>query len=313
MNEVKFLHARIVKSAKRKFKCHLDGTKHIVQALALGNLLKGDDTIVVGDKVILKSNSNGYVITDVKERKNTIHRLLLRENRKKISAANVDVLVIVSSVSRPKLKQGIIDRFLVRAHQWSISPIVVFNKMDEFVEGSVDLIFEEKRLSFLNVPCFEISSTIPEYKQRYLSKGYCELKELLKGRLSIFLGQSGVGKSSCISKISGSKVMLPTKAVGKKTAKGLHTTTWFEIVNCGDFEIIDSPGIRQFSLEDLQGTHFIEYWPDLEAISVNCEFKNCEHKEQSKGCAFYPTKVDSLFLSRLSSYRRILEEISHNV
>ena len=126
------MKARICRSAQRTFDCRLDdGT--LVAATALGKLLKGKDTLVVGDWVSLEKNTEDeFIITDREERNNEIFRVIIRENKKKITAANVDVLVILSSASRPAYKRGIVDRFLVRAAQWNVTPLVVFNKMDEY-------------------------------------------------------------------------------------------------------------------------------------------------------------------------------------
>ncbi|MGZ3809588.1 MAG: GTPase RsgA, partial [Bacteriovorax sp.] len=133
------LKARVFKSAKREFDCKIEGTGEMVVATALGNLLKGDEnTIVVGDYVMIENN----VITEVLPRTNEIYRLIIREQKKKVTASNCDLMVIVSSVSRPEYKRGIVDRFLVRAHQWGIRPLIVFNKMDEYNEDELDIMFE---------------------------------------------------------------------------------------------------------------------------------------------------------------------------
>ncbi|MCP4912245.1 MAG: ribosome small subunit-dependent GTPase A [Oligoflexia bacterium] len=307
------MRARVYRSAKRLFECKLLESGELVEATALGKLLKKG--IVVGDFVQLSydESTSEYQIDEVEERESEIFRILIRENKKKITAANCNLLVILMSVSKPAYKRGLVDRFLIRASQWGIKPIVVFNKMDQYEEDEFDLKFEEKRLSILGVDCFEISALQgEEYKQRFLEKGIVELKEALAKRTAIFLGQSGVGKSKTITNLSGGKVELKTKNVGK-VGKGSHTTTWSEIIDLPLFSLIDSPGIRSFSLEDINPKDLIMYFPDIEEMGVNCKFKDCAHTENVKGCIFHSGQIDQeeldIYFSRLESYQRILEEI----
>ncbi len=307
------MRARVYKSSTRQFECKIIETGEFVKAKSLGKLLRGKDTIVVGDYVQLKldDQNKNYEIHEVEERNNEIYRLSIREQKKKITASNVDYLVVVSSVTKPVFKQGIIDRFLVRAHQWQILPLLVFNKMDQF-NDDLDVKFESDRLKHLGVDCFEVSSKDKEYKKEFLDYGLEELKEKIKGKTALFLGQSGVGKSSLISAISGHTFELRTKEVNK-SGKGSHTTTWSEIIDCGEFALLDSPGIRSFSVEDIMGEELISFFPDIEELAVQCQFRNCEHNENSKGCHFntldkneYETK---LIFSRLESFKKMKEEI----
>lgn len=304
--------ARVIKSDKRIFECKLIDTSEIVQATALGNLLK-DDTIVVGDYVELEAQVDEWVIKSVDERSSEIFRMLRRESKKKITAANCDCLIILNSCSKPNYKRGIVDRFLTRAHQWQVHPLVIFNKMDEYSEDDFDLKFEAERLKFLGVDCFEICAIDKEYSPRYLENGLNELKEKLKGKTAIFVGQSGVGKSETINAINGENIELKTGAVGK-VGKGSHTTTWSEIVHCKDFDLIDSPGIRQFSIDDIASDDLLELFPDLEQVATGCKFTNCDHEPKNKGCAFFSDnlskKDQELLITRLESYKQLLAEIS---
>ena len=305
------LKARVFKSAKREFECKILDSGERVVATALGNLLKGDEnTIVVGDYVMIDKN----VIIEVLPRTNEMYRLIIREQKKKVTASNCDLMVIVSSVSRPEYKRGIVDRFLVRAHQWGIRPLMVFNKMDEFNPAELDFQFEFDRMNNLGIECFEVSATDPNYTPLFLSLGLSELKDRLEHKTSIFLGQSGVGKSRLISQVSDGAINLLSNEVGR-VGKGKHTTTWSEIVDSERMSLIDSPGIRSFGVEDLLEEELITYFPDLEEGAVLCKFSNCEHHEDSKGCYFY-TKLDQnahstkLLMSRLESFCRMKEEIS---
>jgi ribosome biogenesis GTPase len=305
------LKARVIKSAKREFECKILETKELVNATALGNLLKGDEnTIVVGDYVMIDHKT----IMEVLPRTNEIFRLIVREQKKKVTASNCDLMVIVVSVSRPEYKRGIIDRYLVRAHQWNLHPLIVFNKMDEYDPEVLDLDFEVDRLKKLGVECFEISATDKSYNPRFLQLGQIDLKERLANKTSIFLGQSGVGKSKTISLVSDGKINLLSMEIGR-AGKGKHTTTWSEIIDCDTFFMIDSPGIRSFGVEDLMIEDLISYFPDVEALAVHCKFSNCSHLESSKGCYFQENldldkRDDQLIHSRLESFMRMQEEIS---
>lgn len=308
--------ARVIKSAKREFSCEIIESKKMVMANALGNLLKNDESVVVGDLVDLEILDNGdYQITCVHERKSEIHRILIRESKRKVIASNVDCIVVVASVSVPAYKRGLVDRFLVRAMQWDLPCYVVFNKMDQYDQNEFDIYFEVERLKNLNVTCFEISAKFPDYKNRFLPLGKEDLKQALHDKLSIFLGHSGVGKSKTISMLTEGKFTLKTQEVGKK-GKGSHTTTWSEIIDCGDFYLIDSPGIRTFSLDDINPQELDSYFPDLIPYFSSCKFSNCQHEERSVGCSFRECYQDAqdnegrLVLSRLNSYKRLLEEVS---
>lgn len=304
------LKARVFKSAKREFDCKIENTGEMVVATALGNLLKGDEnSIVVGDYVMIENNT----IVEVLPRANEMYRLIIREQKKKVTASNCDLLVIVSSVSAPAYKRGIVDRFLVRAHQWGIRPLMVFNKMDEYDPQILDIEFEFDRMNNLGIECFEVSAVDETYKPHFLKLGLEELKSRLMHKTSIFLGQSGVGKSKLISQVSDGKINLLSNEVGK-VGKGKHTTTWSEIVDCESMSLIDSPGIRSFGVEDLLEEDLITYFPDLEAVATLCKFSNCAHAFDSKGCSFYKldqsTRETQLLMSRLESFCRMKEEIT---
>jgi ribosome biogenesis GTPase len=305
------IKAQVIRSSQREFICRLKDNGDVVNAKALGNLLKNQENIVVGDKVLLEKKGNEFEIHQVEKRSSEIFRIIVREQKKKVTAANCDLLVIVASVSRPSYKRGIIERFLVRAIQWGITPIVVFNKMDEFDSSKINLKFERDLFQNVGATCFEISALDSNFKNTILENGPSELKNILKGKLALFLGQSGVGKSKTISLIGN--VNLKTKEIGKK-GKGTHSTTWSEIIDCETFSLIDSPGIRSFSLDDIFPDELITFFPDLWEIAVKCKFPNCAHEVNSKNCEFRkldPAKYENqLILSRLDSYLKIKEEIS---
>jgi ribosome biogenesis GTPase len=306
------LKARIIYSSKRDFECRIEDTKEVVTATALGNLLKGSQ-IVVGDYVELQKQDNDeFIIQSVQERKNEVFRRLVREKKKKMTAANVDVLVIVMSASRPEYKRGLVDRYLLRAMEWEIPALLVFNKMDEFDE-SFELEFETKRLEKIGVTAFETCAKDASLKAQFLSNGYDELKSTLEGKTAIFLGQSGVGKSKLISLLNDGKFELLSNQLAK-VGKGAHTTTWAQLIDCETFELIDSPGVRSMSIEDISIDDLNRFYPDIFPIMQKCKFVDCLHEENSKGCAFHELDSenyeDALILSRLDSYLRHRDEIT---
>jgi len=313
----KLIKARVYRSAKREFLVKCLETGEFLTSCAMGNLLKHEENIVVGDYVEIEATdgSQGTHIVSVAPRANEIYRMIIREGKKKVIASNCDLLVILSSCSRPEFKRGIVDRYLARAHQWGIKTAIVFNKMDEYDASlfSDGLQFECDRLKNLGVETFEISALDPNYKLQFLPRGIEELKSALKGRTAILVGQSGVGKSKTISALCGGNVELKTHAVSK-VGKGSHTTTWAEIVDWGDFTMIDSPGVRSFSLDDIPQDQLLSFFPDIEELATCCKFSNCKHEDNSKGCAFWADRdLDSyetrLIHSRLESFKRINEEV----
>lgn len=308
------MRAQVYRSAQREFACKVLDSAELVSATAMGALLKKGD-IVVGDWVRLELAPEGhYQIIEVEERKSEIFRFIIRENKKKVTAANCDLLIIVCSVSRPAYKRGIVDRFLVRSAQWGIPAVVAFNKMDEYDPDEMDILFERDRLASLGVECFEMSAKFMDYQPQHLEQGPLELRAILQDKTSIFLGQSGVGKSQTITALTQGRLNLRTQRVGR-AGKGAHTTSWSEIVDCDGFCTIDSPGIRSFALEDVSPDDLIIYFPDLAQLATECRFSNCQHEENSKDCGFAQFFADDsrsaqLILSRLESFKRIHAEVS---
>ncbi|MGE3611085.1 MAG: ribosome small subunit-dependent GTPase A [Bacteriovoracaceae bacterium] len=311
------IEARIFRSSKRHFDCQRSDTQELVHATALASLLK-EDHLVVGDWVELAPPPIGgeeYIIQRVKQRKNSIFRNLPREQKKKVIASNVDVMLVVVSAGKPSYKRGLIDRYLARSDYWGVPAYLIFNKMDLYHTEDFDINFEADRLKWLDVECFELSAEDKNYSPKYLQHGYQDLRDKLKNKTAILVGHSGVGKSKLITSLSNGKAELLSGDLGK-VGKGAHTTTWAELIDADSFTLIDSPGIRSMSLSDLTQEELLYGFSDIHEFSTKCQFSsNCNHETNSKGCFFQkldPKKrEDQLILSRLDSYKRILEEVSH--
>ena len=124
------MKARILKSSRREFDCQNLATGELLTCTAKGSLLKGGE-LVVGDFVTIDTVGDELTILALDERKNFIDRYIVRERKKKIIASNIDVIILVMTVSKPEFKRGLVDRYLVRAALWNIPLVLVFNKADE--------------------------------------------------------------------------------------------------------------------------------------------------------------------------------------
>ena len=300
--------ARIIRSSKREFDCLILEQKQEVKAVCLREILKLNHP-VVGDMVKLRpmDNDDRFEIFELLERDNEIYRRIVRSRKKKVIAANIDAVLIIASVSKPEYKPFLIDRYITRTVQWNIPAIVIFNKMDEF-NHQFDLEFEKKKFEFLGVNFFEISNEKNSAFYQYTD----ELKNLLQGKTTICLGQSGVGKSRLISTLSGGDIELLSARLAKGVEKGAHTTTWAEFLDLGDFYMIDSPGVRTLSVADITPDELIELFPDLHETFHECQFKDCRHEEKSKGCAFQKLEPENLHdrivLQRLAAYKSMRDD-----
>lgn len=300
------IKAKIFKSGKRIFTCKLESTGELVEATAMRELIKGKKSLVAGDNVYVGlGNTNQYEILESEERKNEIFRKLVRDKKKKVIASNVDVMLIVSSLSLPEYKSRLIDRYLIRAAQWDLPVIIVFNKKDEF-KDTFDLDYEMRKFDSLGV------NTIMTNATDFNDQAILALKETLIGKTAILLGQSGVGKSKIITAISNGDVQLRSEKLAK-VGKGAHTTTWAEILDCGPFYMIDSPGIRTLAVSDLTKEELIACFPDLYKVFETCQFSDCTHENNAKGCGFHQLDDNILdhqfLLERLHSYLRMRDEI----
>lgn len=305
------MQAKLFRSSKRIFDCKVDGTNEMVAATALREVIRKNHP-VVGDNVILQKNvSNEYEITEVVERENEVFRKIVRTNQKKVIASNVDVILIVVSISKPDYKPGLIDRYLTRAVQWDIPAAIILNKMDEF-DDQFDIDFEMAKFKHIGVEAFQINSVDPT-DERFLND-FKKLQKNLISKTAICLGQSGVGKSKLITALSDGKIELLSSRLAKGIKKGAHTTTWAELVDCKNFLMIDSPGIRSMSVQDIDPEELPHLFPDLTPLFSQCQFPDCKHEDNSKGCYFHTldpdVDEDAIVLGRLFSFMKMRDEVA---
>jgi ribosome biogenesis GTPase len=235
------------------------------------------------------------------------HSELLRPNNHgelKPVAANIDFIVIVIAVE-PYAHANLIDRYLVAAEASDIEPVLLLNKADllndENRQRLEPLLEQYRSLGYRTLQASTASS-----------HGLDELKALLADHISVFVGQSGVGKSSLInSLLPGAD--LRVGALSEQSRKGKHTTTTARLFHFPDGgDLIDSPGIREFGLWHMTEDQVLSGFRELADLQGHCRFRDCRH-EQEPGCAFLEA-VDNGSISeqRFNSYRQILNSMQDN-
>ena len=256
--------------------------------------------LVTGDRVVWRAGVEHGVVVAALPRSSELVRPTNHGELKPV-AANIDRIIITFAVE-PTPFANLIDRYLVAAELSDIEPVLLLNK--------ADLITEENR-SFID----DLLARYEAIGYRVLTASTTEaqgLEALLKeldGKISVFVGQSGVGKSSLIN------VLLPgvdikVGALSEQTRKGKHTATTarlFHFPNGGD--LIDSPGIREFALWHIQPEKLLEGFIEFRPFLGHCKFRDCKH-EQEPGCAILEAiEQGKISASRMESYQRILTSL----
>ncbi len=263
--------------------------------------------IVVGDRTLLKTEQGQYYVTNLIERNTVLSRIRRDSTRfgpprpedEQIIAANIDAAVIVASVRNPPIKPSFIDRYLVLIQRNNIEPIIVFNKSDLGTEGKdLELYYHSLGLKVVR------TST-------QSNSGINELKKIIKGKTIVFVGQSGVGKSSLVNSVTGESLR-KIGQVGDRTGRGHHTTTDSELLVWNPYSmIIDTPGIKSLEVLEIPRQELQYYYPDISEISGACKYSDCLHlHEPENSCAVKQAVTKGIIpTKRYQSYLRILEEL----
>ena len=265
--------------------------------------VKSTNPIAVGDRVSysLEDESVG-VITAVRDRKNYIIRKssnLSRESH--ILAANLDQAFLVVTPEFPKTPLEFIDRFLVTSEAYRIPTSIILNKIDLF-DGELKELADYYQ-SIYEHAGYEVIETSAKK-----NIGIDYIKEKIKNKVTVFSGNSGVGKSTLINCLD-SNVKLKTGAISLYHLKGKHTTTFYEMfeVAFGGF-IIDTPGIKGFGLVDINQTDLSHYFPDIFKFANGCKFDNCTHVHEPGCSVIAAAEKGYIGETRYNSYLSILAD-----
>ena len=265
---------------------------------------KTSNPITVGDKVLfsMEDEANQTVVIDeISPRQNYIIRKSVHKtSHGQLLAANVDQAIFIFTYKFPKTSLGFLDRFLVTAEAFRIPVTIVFNKMDLLNEEEKDQVFKWAGL-YQELGYGVLFTSIP------LNQGISEFKEMFEGKVSLMAGHSGVGKSSLLN-IVAPTLHIKTKEISDFAQKGVHTTTYSTMWELGpDTYLIDSPGINEFGVMEIEKEELAHYFPEMRALLGQCKFNNCLHLHEPHCVVQQAVKDGEIASSRYLSYFSIFE------
>ena len=265
--------------------------------------IRSTNPVAVGDRVQISGTESGNsFITEIEDRKNYIIRRASNLSKQShIIAANLDLCLLVVTVNYPETSTTFIDRFLASAEAYRVPVSIVFNKVDRYTED--ELRYLEGLINLydtIGYTCYKVSALTGE--------GIDEIRNLLKDRITLFSGHSGVGKSTLINAILPEQHQ-KTSEISAAHNKGMHTTTFSEMFPVkGNGYIIDTPGIKGFGTFDMKDEEVGHYFKEIFKFSAECKYGDCTHRHEP-GCAVRQAVTDHYISeSRYASYLNILED-----
>ena len=265
--------------------------------------------IAVGDIVDFDAEGesrDSAIITKIHDRNNYINRQSPRiKSQHHIVAANIDQSLLIATLREPRTSQGFIDRFLVACEMYHVPAVVVFNKTDLYKPA------EMEKMKHLEGVYEKIGYRVLGMSI-HKGEGLEDIAALLQGKTSLISGHSGVGKSSFINVVLPG-MELRTRQVSGWSGKGQHTTTFAEMYDLPfGGRIIDTPGMKEFGLVDVEKEELSGYFPEMRERLQDCQFNNCMHVNEP-GCAIKEAVVNgAIDEDRYVSYFNILESLGES-
>ena len=284
-----------------------DGTLHKCRIKGKFRLkgIKSTNPIAVGDEVDFELETIGDeevgIINKIHERRNFIVRKSVNLSKQThIIASNIDRVFLLVTINNPPTLTTFIDRFLVTAEAYSIEAVLVFNKIDTYeIEERAEILYLKDIYEAIGYTCLEVSSTE--------NTNIEAVKELMKGKVSMFSGHSGVGKTTLINAIEPG-LDLKTKEISEQHKQGQHTTTFAEMFDLSfGARIIDTPGIKGFGVVDMSKEELGDYFPEFFELKEHCKFNNCIHVNEPQCAVKDALDEEVISWSRYKSYLQILE------
>jgi ribosome biogenesis GTPase / thiamine phosphate phosphatase len=270
--------------------------------------IKSTNPVAVGDVVEIEpEGAENAMITVLHPRNNYIIRKSNNLSKQtQIIAANIDQAVLFVTMALPRTSQGFIDRFLVTAAAYHIPVILAFNKIDLYDEEGMNLLREYEAIyEPIGYDCIQISAIA--------GTNIAALKEKLHGKSTLVSGHSGVGKSTFLNLLSEG-ITQKTGVISDYSLKGKHTTTFAEMFEIdGNTRIIDTPGIKDFGVVNLEPKEVAQFFGDIKAYMGQCRFNDCMHVNEP-GCAvIQAVEEGNINAGRYYSYLSIInnEDMHH--
>ncbi len=282
----------------RRLPCRLRGSLKAVKT-GFTNL------VAVGDEVILSEDGAGYgMIEQVLPRRSVLARPdVFRSHRQQVIVANADQVLIVASWRTPPLWLELIDRYLIAAQRYNLTPLICLNKIDlADTEGS------RADCHALLQPYAQLGYEVIFTSAR-TGEGVHGLRQAMQGRITVLAGLSGVGKSSLLNAVQPG-LQLYTGEVSDWSGEGQHTTTrvtMHKLAQSGF--VVDTPGIREFGLSGLPKTELIEFYPDMAGHAPNCRFANCAHRHEPDCAVKAAVTQGQVALNRYENYFKIYDTL----
>ncbi len=284
-----------VKAGDREWLCRIKG-KVLKESVRFYN------PIAVGDIVLFlpdtHSQNKGWIVGR-EDRKTSLVRWNKKKRAPQVIAANADLLVCISSVNEPPFRPRFLDRLLISGEFGGLEPLIVVNKVDLGIGDEVKRRIED----------FVRAGYVVVYSSTKTGKGITELKNRIMNKVSIFAGQSGVGKSSILNRIDP-QWNIRVGEISKKYNRGAHTTNFarlYEVNKCTIF--IDTPGIRELDIYGVDPDKLSHYFPEFEEFAMLCEYPSCKHIDEPNCGIKEAVKSGKLSYDRYESYVRIYDQL----